>query len=106
MRHVFPDYLADVARELQSKSTTIRRDFATHRPTAGTHREDLVAAFLRTHLPKRFGITTGLVISPDGEFSNQADLLIVDHMNNAPLHGGSSAELWPVEAVYALSASA
>ena len=96
------EYWESVAEEMCCKSDAIRRDFARHRPSAGANREDLVEQFLKEHLPKRFGVSTGLIISHDGMFSNQADLVIVDNQNNAPLHPESRNKLWPVEAVYAL----
>lgn len=99
---ILPEYLSDVAAEMRLKSTAIRRDFASHRPSAGENREDIVAEFLKNHLPRKFGISSGLVISHDGTFSNEADLLVVDKLNNAPLHGTARNKLWPVEAVYAL----
>ena len=43
-----------------------------------------------------------MVISHDGAFSNQADLVIVDALNNSPLYAATRKQLWPVEAVYAL----
>jgi len=99
---VLPDYLADVAKEMRAKSTSIRRDFATHRLSAGENREDLVERFLVEHLPQRFGVSSGMVISHNGAFSNQADLVVVDALNNAPLYGASRNKLWPIEAVYSL----
>lgn len=97
-----PEYLADAARELTRRSQAIRRDFAPHRLSAGENRQDLVADLLSDIFPKRFGVGTGLVFSSGGEFSNQADLLVVDELNNAPLYPDSTSQLWPVEAVYAL----
>jgi hypothetical protein len=99
---VLPDYLADVAKEMRARSASIRRDFASHRLSAGENREDLVESFLREHLPQRFGVGSGLVISGAGMFSNQADVLITDAFNNSPLYGSSSNQLWPVESVYSL----
>lgn len=99
---ILANYLSDVAREMRAQSLAIRRDFASHRPSAGDNREDLVESFLSQHLPKKFGVSTGLVISSEGVFSNQADLLLVDDQNNAPLYGTSRNKLWPVEAVSAL----
>jgi hypothetical protein len=98
---ILSDYLTDVARDMRAKSAAIRRDFASHRPSAGDNREDLVEKFLSQHLPKRFGVSSGLVISSDGVFSNQADLVIVDDHNNAPLYAATRNKLWPVEAVSA-----
>lgn len=99
---ILAEYPADMAREMRAKSAAIRRHFATHRPSAGDHREDIVESFLRDHLPARFGISTGLVISCEDVFSNQADLLVVDSFNNTPLYAGTRNMLWPAESVFAL----
>jgi hypothetical protein len=99
---VLPDYLSDVAREMRAKSASIRRDFNSHRLCAGENREDLVEVFLTDHLPRKFGVRSGMVISHDGAFSNQADLVVVDALNNSPLYAATRNQLWPVEAVYAL----
>ena len=40
-----------------------------------------------------------MVISHDGVFPNQADLVVVDEQNNAPLYAATHNKLWPVEAV-------
>ena len=96
------DYMNDAAKEMRRRSKAIRRDFAMHSGAAGDRREDLVTQFLENHLPRRFGVRSGFAISSDGWVSNQADVLVVDQDNNAPLHPDSSHELWPVEAVYAL----
>ena len=95
-------YMSDVAEEMSWKSDKIRRDFAQHRLSAGENRQDLVGQFLVDHLPKRFGVDTGFVISRDGGISNQADLVVVDKENNAPLYADYRNKLWPVESVYAL----
>ena len=98
----FDEYMRDVVDEMNRKSAALRRDYAQHKPSAGTNREDLVANFLRNHLPERFGVSTGLVISHDGMFSNEADLVIFDKPNNSPLYPDVQKKLWPVEALYAL----
>lgn len=99
---VLPDYLSDIAREMRARSASIRRDFASHRPSAGENREDLVSAFLKDHLAERFGVSSGMIISHDGRFSNQADLVITDSLNNSPLYARSSNPLWTAESVYAM----
>jgi hypothetical protein len=87
---------------MQQKSQSIRRDFSSHRPAAGHNREAILADFLREHLPARFGTETGLVISPNGQFSNQADLAVTDALLNKPLYPSSPERLLLVESVYAL----
>ncbi len=63
------EYFADIAEELNRKSDSIRKHFASHHPSAGRNREKLVADFLRAYLPKAYGIDTGLILAPTGKFS-------------------------------------
>ncbi len=80
-----PEYFTDIVRGLNSNSEAIRRDFGSHRPSAGGNRERLLQTMLRDYLPKKFGIDTGLIASSDGQFSHQADLIITDQAWNTPL---------------------
>lgn len=95
-------YFADIADELKKRSDRVRLGFSTHNLTAGENREGIVADFLREYLPKAFSIDTGLILSKSGEFSHQADIVVVDHTYNAPLFPSSTKHLWLIEAVYAL----
>lgn len=95
-------YYSEIAQELKRKSDSIKIGFSTHALSAGENREDIVGQFLQKNLPKAFGISTGLILSNEGEFSNQADLIIVDELDNAPLYPDSSNKLWLVESVYAM----
>lgn len=96
------DYMVSVAEEMKLKSDRIRKGFYTHHPSAGGNREDLVKSFLLDHLPQKFTITSGLIFSSEGLFSREADLIIADGFNNAPLFAKQSKQLWPVESVYAV----
>lgn len=95
-------YFADISEELNRKSNKIKDYFATHKPSAGANREGLVANFLEEYLPKKFSISSGLILSSEGCFSNQADIIVADHMSNAPLFGENNEKLWLVESVYSL----
>jgi hypothetical protein len=96
------EYFADIAEELSRRSDRIRLGFSTHRPSAGENREGIVASFLRDYLPQAFGIDTGLILSTSGEFSNEADVVVVDQIYNAPLYPSEPNKLWLIESVYAL----
>lgn len=97
-----PEYFKNISNKLNSDSEEIRTFFATHRPSAGSNREGLVADFLSKHLPDRYDISHGLIFSSEGEFSNQADIIISDKLNNAPLFSDRVEPIWLVEAVYSL----
>jgi hypothetical protein len=96
------EYFADIAAELSRRSARIRLGFSTHRLSAGENREGIVANFLRDYLPQAFGIDTGLILSTSGDFSNQADVVVVDQTYNAPLYPSEPNKLWLIASVYAL----
>lgn len=91
-----------MSEELNRESVKIREFFSTHKPSAGSNREGKVAEFLENYLPKKYAIGSGLVLSKDGEFSNQADVLVTDHMCNFPLFNDMREKIWLVESVFAL----
>lgn len=95
-------HFAGVSKQLQIASEDVKNLFQAHRATVGTGREELIAKFFQDHLPKAFGVGAGLIMSPKGEFSNQADIVIFDGITNAPLQAGSSASLFAIESVYCL----
>ncbi len=95
-------YFEDISSELERKSQSIRDYFATHKPSAGANREGMVASSLSTYLPSKYEVSSGLILSKSGEFSNQADIIIADKMSNAPLFGSDSEKIWLVESVYSL----
>lgn len=96
------EYFSQVSMEMQQQSNRIRESFKSHRPTAGTNREALIAKFMEKHLPKSFGVGSGLVMSAEGIFSNQADIVIYDQLLNSPLHADLPENLFTVESVYGL----
>lgn len=93
---------ADIAEELNRKSNSIRKRFASHRASAGRNREKLVADLLRAYLPNAYGIDTGLLLASSGKFSDQADIVIFDAAYGAPLFPDASEKLWLIESVYAV----
>ncbi|WP_275288637.1 DUF6602 domain-containing protein [Halomonas elongata] len=95
-------YFEDISSELERKSQAVREYFRTHKPSAGANREGMVASFLEEYLPDKYAISSGLILSKDGDFSNQADIIVADRMSNAPLFGEDNEKIWLVESVYSL----
>jgi hypothetical protein len=96
------DYFDDANRDLSRESARMRRDFATHRHSAGTNREAIVADLLKRHLLPSVGIETGLVASASGDLSAQSDIILVDKASNIALHSQRPIPIWLVESVYAV----
>ena len=91
-----------VSKQLNASSAHIGELYRSHKPTLGREREELIEEFFSAHLPAKFGVGSGLIYSPSGDFSNQADTVIFDKHNNKPLHAGTSGKLFLVESVYCL----
>ncbi|MFH5069850.1 DUF6602 domain-containing protein [Enterobacter cloacae complex sp. 2024EL-00215] len=75
--------------------------FIHHSGDKGENREEFLIDFLKTHLPKRYGVTKGEVITKEGLRSHAIDIIIYDALNCPVLYAGKTSIL-PVEGVYGI----
>jgi len=75
--------------------------FIQHSGDKGENREEILREFLENHLPKRYGVTKGEVITKDGKRSHAMDIIIYDAVNCPVLYSGKTSIL-PVEGVYGI----
>ncbi|STU59133.1 Uncharacterised protein [Klebsiella pneumoniae subsp. pneumoniae] len=75
--------------------------FIHHSGDKGENREDFLMDFLKNHLPKRYGVTKGEVITKEGLRSHAIDIIIYDAVNCPVLYAGKTSIL-PVEGVYGI----
>src|SRR6266508_2385013 len=73
-----------------------------HHGERGGVRERRVADLLRSVLPKRYGVSSGHVIDPQGGVSLQADIIIYDAVDGIKLPVDEYYSLFPCESVYAI----
>ena len=92
---------ADWLQASVSQHERLAREIISHRGEKGRVVEGVVSSALRDILPRRFSLGTGFAINASGAISNQIDVVVYDHEQNAPLilHGGVG--LFPIECVYA-----
>lgn len=97
-----PSYFSAIQKILE-----IQRDILTgvlpHNNERGRNDEQRLINFLRQVLPQRFGMGTGFVVSSDSHAgsSRQNDIIISDEFFNSPLHRELSAQVYPIETIYA-----
>jgi hypothetical protein len=72
-----------------------------HMGDRGENREAVLREFLSEHLPKRFGVAKGEVVTRAGGQSHAADIIIFDADYAPVLYAGNTLIL-PVEAVYGI----
>lgn len=73
-----------------------------HRLTKGEVREDIVRDELRPYIPRRFAMTSGVIVDATGTQSRQQDIVLSDTMNEAPFISQGHLGVHPVEAVSAV----
>jgi hypothetical protein len=94
-------HFENISDDLNRQSQRIR-NFYTHAPSAGVSRENLVAKLLEGHLLPVAGVSTGIIASYSGEYSNQSDIVLFDPQSNGPIYKDGPAPIWLLEAVYAM----
>ena len=72
-----------------------------HAGDKGENREEILSEFLTEHLPNRYGVVKGEIITRDGRISHSADIIIYDALNCPVLYRGRTAIL-PIEGVYGI----
>jgi hypothetical protein len=85
---------------LQSKILT---GVLPHAGKRGSNDEERCRAFLSNVLPRRYGISSGFIVSstPDSRPSREQDVVIFDDFLNSPLYREPAAGVFPAEMVYA-----
>lgn len=73
--------------------------FVKHAGDKGENREHILREFLVNHLPKKYGVTKGEVITKSGQHSHSADIIIYDAVN-CPVLYSEKTSIVPVEGVY------
>ena len=85
---------------LQSKILT---GVLPHAGKRGSNDEERCRAFLSNVLPRRYGISSGFIVSstPKSKPSREQDVVIFDDFLNSPLYRETAAGVFPAEMVYA-----
>ena len=73
--------------------------FIKHAGDKGENREHILREFLANHLPKKYGVTKGEIITKDGKRSHSADVIIYDAVN-CPILYSEKTSIVPMEGVY------
>ena len=66
-----------------------------------SNREQDLRDFLQKHLPKKYGVTKGEIVTQTGEHSHAADIIIFDALNY-PVFYSQQCLVIPIEGVYGI----
>lgn len=99
LRHQVETYFERQAERLLGESRAAA-SLTAHRGLFGDASEDAVRSFLKDHLPERYGVGTGHVVSFNAN-SAQVDTVIFDRQECFKLPITESSTLFSIEGVYA-----
>lgn len=92
--------LEDIAKKLKIDFDGVTKQIE-HNGVKGTAREDLLKKYLRYLLPKKYSISSGIIIDFNQNQSKQQDFIIHDAFNCPSFFKTDSNTILPVESVYA-----
>lgn len=75
--------------------------FVFHAGDKGDNREEILREFLEKHLPRKYGVIKGEVITKAGAHTHSADIIIYDAASAPILYAGRTAVV-PIESVYGI----
>jgi hypothetical protein len=93
--------LSDLLRQYEATVSSRSREagIVRHAADRGGNREAILRSYLAQHLPKKYGVIKGEVITKAGGHSHSADVLIYDAIN-CPVLYVSDTQVLPIEGVY------
>lgn len=91
-----PDLLESVSEQM---GAALRQNLIPHPGELGTGREEVIRDFLRRHLPRRFGVSTGFVFDVYGHISKQVDVVIFDNLRSPVFEAVGGKQFFPCESV-------
>lgn len=71
-----------------------------HGVAKGENREEILREHLKSHLPRRFQVGTGLVVDSKGNSSGQHDIIIADALYSPLILPAAPNAIFPLESVH------
>lgn len=87
--------------ETMARESRLMADVYRHPGKLGENRESLLARFLESYLPARFGVGSGFALF-GSDLSTQQDVVVYDRVDNPVLFPKTAAPLFPPSAMHAL----
>lgn len=96
---MLPQLFASIERTMLARFR--EAGFVKHSGDKGENREHILREFLATHLPKKYGLAKGEVVTKNGQHSHSADIIIYDAINCPILYSEKTAII-PIDGVFGI----
>lgn len=94
----------EIENEILNSRLKSIRAVMEHSGEKGRALENTVTSFIKSLLPKEYGVSTGFIAyyaNEDVKLSSQLDIIIYDSLRGAPIVSLESCDIFPIEYVYA-----
>ena len=98
-KSILSEYYKGILGQLKSEVQLMNNIFK-HNGLKGEGNESAIRDLLIKFIPKKYGISSGVVIDHEGNQSRQCDIIIYDNQNYPELLSMSSVKLFPIDIVY------
>lgn len=100
-KDVLSEYYKGIHGKIASEVLHINSTFE-HQGLKGSGNEEVIKKLLLQFIPKKYGVSSGIVIDKSGNQSKQCDIIIYDRHNYPELLSMSDSKMFPVDIVYAV----
>jgi len=99
--NILSQYYKGILTQLNSEVQLINRIF-NHSGIKGEGNETAIRNLIEKFIPKKYGVSSGVIIDKKGNQSRQCDIVIYDNYNYPELLSMSTSKLFPIDLVYAV----
>jgi hypothetical protein len=98
---ILEQYYKGILLSLKSEVDLINQIFL-HQGIKGEGNENVLRELLVKFIPKKYGVSSGIIVDSKGKQSKQCDIIIYDNWHYPEVLSLTSVKLFPVEFVYAV----
>lgn len=99
--NILEEFWKGYTAKIQAEVSLVNARIA-HQGERGGANENILIDLLKGFLPKKYGVSSGFVIDPDGECSKQTDIILYDNQFNPDLMEYKGGSIVPVDWTYAV----
>jgi hypothetical protein len=98
---IISKYYQGIYNQIQSEVEFIN-DLILHQGIKGEGNEAIIRELIKKFIPKKYGVSSGIVVDKNGNSSKQCDIIIFDNYQYPEIFTLSNIHIFPVDLVYAV----
>ncbi len=96
---IFKNYNKGILKILRARIDLLNEQIS-HQLTKGEENEQVVRDFITSYLPRKYSVSSGLLIDSYGAQSSQCDIIIYDEQNHSNILFNEKTKIFPADLTY------